>query len=199
MDPFLCGSSSRHRSSAVCVCYGFHFWWRNRGIKCLPQGFWEIFPDPSIRNPHWWQPSEESGKDHECDLSSRNTNWCIPMAGVPHQVLQCHKWNREANMLPDIWHHGYRRHHLVLMFSALCVGFYNLRKGYGWFSEHTSLFLKYHSHFRCSLNSFVQKDISCEGVRISFCSICPGWPLELQNKATLCVEGTNFHFFYQFL
>lgn len=52
------------------------------------------------------------------------------MAGVHHQVLQRHHWNRAAGLLPDFWHHSCRRHHVVLSFSAVCVGFYNFRRSY---------------------------------------------------------------------
>lgn len=76
---------------------------------------------------------------------------------MPHQVLQRHKRKGAANMLPDIWHHGCRRHHLVRL-SVPCIGESIV-------TTHFAV-VKVPSNFHCSLHSFVQKDISCECVTI---------------------------------
>lgn len=107
----------------------------------------------------------------------------IPLAGVPHQVLQRHHWNRAADLLPDFWHHSCRRHHVMLSFSAVCVGFYSFRRKLQlslrlsedalqlsecWALVHYTSVLLYRKTFYCYLCLLVNM------FKMPCCSVCSG-------------------------
>lgn len=107
----------------------------------------------------------------------------IPLAGVPHQVLQRHHRNRAANLLPDFWHHSCRRHRVVLSFSAVHVGFYSFRRQLSLRLSEDALWLSEcwaHFHYTSTSVLLYRKTFYCYLCLLVYmfkmpcCSMCSG-------------------------